>query len=253
MHSERFDGIIDYDAASVALPQADGTMLAAGFLRLGVTNIPLTRLEFPGSPISDQNRVVVRDVVNSGDYAFFVARSGTYNRWRWGVAPKLIFRHVGSELRGYGLGVDVGAGGRPLPDIPIEAGITVRDVFSTLMAWEQTGRKEIIPSTLRLGLASTFDLPLLEARLTPVLDFAYRFEFLGDSDAASMHGGLEYLIRNTFALRAGMDDERLTYGGGLVLKPMSIDYAYIGHDELGDTHRISVNVRWGHSTDNSRE
>lgn len=245
LHSERFDGVVDFDAAAVALPQPDGSVVGFGVVRLGVNGIALTDVEFPGSPISDVNRVVVRKVASSGDYAFYAAKSSTYRQWRWGIAPKLIFRHVGSELRGYGIGVDLGAGGRPLPSIPIEAGLSVRDVFSTLLAWEQTGHKEIIPSTVRFGLSSSIDLPLLEARLTPVVDGVYRFEFLGDSDAASLHAGIEYLVRDTFALRMGSDDNRLTYGGGISLRPVSIDYAFAGHDILGDTHRISVTIRWG--------
>jgi hypothetical protein len=245
MHSERFAGVVDYDVASLAIPQPDGSVPAIGLLRLGVNGIPFTRLEYPDQPLSDRNRVEVDKVVSSGDYALFVGKGEHYKRWRWGVAPKLIFRHVGSDLRAYGLGLDAGVGGRPIETLPIEAGIAARDLFSTVLAWEQTGRKELIPSTVRLGLSGRLNLPMLEAALTPAVDFSYRFENLGGSDAAALQIGAEYLIRNTFALRLGSDDGRMTFGGGLDLKPMSLDYAFIGHDELGDKHRISITARWG--------
>jgi len=70
-------------------------------------------------------------------------------------------------------------------------------------------------------------------------------ENLGGSDATALQAGVEYLIRSSFALRVGSDAGRLTFGGGLNLKPVSLDYAFVGHNELGDTHRISITTRWG--------
>ncbi len=244
MHSERFEGIVDYDAASIALSQPDGSVLAVGIIRLGVNGIPFTTLENPGSPLSEDNRVEVDKVVNDGEYAFFIGKAQRWGRWNWGLAPKLIYKHIGSDWRAYGLGLDAGISGRLLPDLPVNIGLAVRDLLGTVIAWEQTGRKEVITSTVRLGISGSFDFPALEARLTPVVDLSYRTEFLGASDAATVHAGLEYLVRNMIALRIGSDDGLTTFGGGLQLKPVSVDYAYIGHDQLGDTHRISINFRW---------
>lgn len=245
MHSERFDGVVDYDVAVYATPRPDNSVWSAGMIRLGVTGIHFTRLEDPNSPHSDVNRVEIDHTVNDGEYTFFAGIARNYRQWRWGLAPKLLFRHLGSDYRAYGLGVDVGGGGRPLPNIPVEAAVSIRDLLGTVLAWEQTGRKEVIPPTLRAGLAGNFLLPRLEARISPAIDVSYRFEVLGDSDALGLHLGLEYMVKNIVALRAGSDDGTLTVGGGLNLKPVSIDYAYAGHSNLGDTHRISITARWG--------
>ncbi|MFH0765182.1 MAG: hypothetical protein V2A61_02045 [Calditrichota bacterium] len=245
MHSERFTGIVDYDVAAVAQPQPDGSVLASGFIRLGVNGIPFTRKERPGAPLGDDNRVVVTKIVNEGEYAFYIAKAAKWGRWRWGVAPKLVFKHLGSDYRAYGLGVDVGVSGRPINQIPIEVGCVARDLWGTLLAWEQTGRKEIIVSSLRLGLASQFEVKALEARITPAVDVSYRLESLGDPGAGAVHWGLEYLVHDLVALRVGRDDTRLTFGGGLSLRPVSLDYAYVDHDQLGETHRVSLALRWG--------
>lgn len=254
MHSERFGGIVDYDAGSYAVPRQDGSVVSAGFIRLGVNGIAFTRLENPGQPHSETNRVEVDKWVNEAEYAFYAGIAndfessvwaGPFRSWRWGIAPKLIFKHFGTDYNAFGLGVDAGISGRIFKDIPIETGLAVRDLAGTVLAWAETGRKEIITPTLRAGIAGTFELPSLEATLTPVVDVSYRTEAIGDSDAVAVHAGFEYLVRHTAALRIGSDDGRLTFGGGLQLKPVSIDYAYIGHDELGDTHRISATIRWG--------
>ncbi len=245
MHSERFEGVVDYDAASVAIPQPDGSVWSAGMIRLGVNGIPFTKLQYPDlPPDAEGNRVLVDKVVNEAEYALFAAMSDKFGRWNWGVAPKLIFKHFGTESQAYGLGVDAGVSGRPLEWIPIDAGLVVRDLLGTVLLWD-TGRKEILAPTLRFGLSSIVKLPSLEATLVPVADIAYNFQNFGDSDAATLHFGLEYLVREIVALRVGQDDGELTFGGGLQFKPITINYAFISHDELGDTHRVSFGVRWG--------
>jgi len=248
MHSERFGGVVDYDAGVFAQPRPDGSVWSAGFLRLGVNGIPFTGLEDNSLEHSESNRVIVTDYVNEAEYAFFIAQARSYKHWRWGVAPKLLFRHFGSEYRAYGLGVDAGVAGRPLTSIPIDVGIAVRDMLGTVLAWEQTGRKEVIPPTIRLGFAGTLELPKLEATLTPAVDVSYRSEVLGDSDAAALHMGFEYLVKHMVALRVGSNDGNLTLGGGLNLRTFAVDYAFTGHEDLGDTHRISLIVKWGVKT-----
>lgn len=248
MHAERFAGVVDYSAAAIAAPRPDNSVLAAGMIRLGVNGIPFTRLENPGQPHSIDNRIEVDKYVNEGEYTFFIAKAARYKQWRWGIAPKLVFRHFSWDYRAYGLGVDIGAGGRLLPGIPIEAGVTVRDLLGTVLAWEQTGYKEVIPPTFRAGLAGKVNLPQLEAKMAVSLDVSYRSDLLGYWDAAALHLGLEYIVKDMVILRAGSDDSKFTVGGGLKLKPASIDYAWVGHDDLGDTHRISVTIRWGISS-----
>jgi len=253
MHSERFAGVVDYDAVSYAALQPDDKVLAVGMIRLGVNGIPFTRAEIPGQPIGQQNRVEIDKIVSSGEYAFYAARAGNYTlNWSflkgfgfdWGVAPKLIFKHIGS-YRAYGIGLDAGISRRFGNKRWLSVGAAAKDVCGTVMAWEQTGRKEIIIPTASAGVAFGLPLPALEADLTFAADGSYRTESFGESSAGAAHLGFEYLVRKVFALRVGADDGEPTFGGGINLKPVSIDYAYIGHDQLGETHRISVTARWG--------
>jgi len=245
MHSERFTGIVDYDVAAMAQPQSDGSVLAGGFIRLGVNGIPFTRKENPGAPLGDDNRVEVAKMVNEGEYAFYIAKAAKWGRWRWGAAPKLVFKHFGSAYQAYGLGIDAGLSGKPVEKIPLEAGLVVRDLCGTLLSWEQTGHKEIIVPSLRLGLATQIEVKPLEAQITPAVEVSYRLESLGDKGAGAVHWGFEYLVHKLAALRVGRDDTRFTFGGGLNLRPVTIDYAFVDHNQLGETHRVSLALRWG--------
>jgi len=253
MHSERFAGVVDYDAVSYAATQPDGRVLAVGLIRLGVNGIPFTKLENPGQPLGEDNRVEVDKIVTDGEYAIYTARAGRFSRttglfsgfgFNWGLAPKLIFKHIGS-YRAYGVGLDAGVSRRFGEKRWLSVGAALKDACGTVLAWEQTGRKEVIIPTASGGVAFGTPLPALEADLTIAADGSYRIESLGDPHAGAVHFGLEYLVRRVFALRAGADDGEPTFGGGVNLKPVSIDYAFIGHDQLGETHRISVTARWG--------
>ena len=187
---------------------------------------------------------MIDKIVNEAEYALFVAKSDRYRQWNWGIAPKLLFKHFGSEHSAFGLGADVGIRGIPFARVPLNLGLAVRDVFGTVLMWD-SGRSEVIAPNVRFGTSYALQLPSLEATIVPAVDIAYHFENFGDSDGAKLHLGCEYVVRNLVALRVGQDDDRLTFGGGIKFKPLSLDYAFIGHDELGESHRVSVNIRWG--------
>jgi len=60
--------------------------------------------------------------------------------------------------------------------------------------------------------------------------------------------GLEILFSNVFALRGGVfyqEKFNFTAGAGFNIKPVSIDYAYLPHNELGQAQRVSFLVRFG--------
>ena len=242
MHNERFDGVVDYDAVVLALPRPDLSTMSVGIIRMGINGIPFTTLEQPGQPISNQNRIIVDRMVNAGYYGFFFGLARKKGELRWGIAPKLIYKHI--DAKAVGLGIDAGISGTPFKRFPLNAGLAVRDLFGTVLAWD-TGREEIVLSTLRAGLSTSFHISTLEATITPVMDVAYRFEAFGDSDAASLHAGCEYKVRNLVALRIGSDDGRLTFGGGVSLLALDVDYAFVDHDDLNSTHRVSLTIRWG--------
>lgn len=253
MHSERFAGVVQYDAVVYAVPERGERILAAGVLRSGVNGIPFTRLEHPGQPLGVNNRVVVDKIVSDGEYAFYLARAATVRApipllgelsLNWGLAPKLIFKHIGS-YRAYGLGLDAGVAYRSAGDDWFGAGASLRDACGTVLAWEQTGQKEVIVPTIRFGFGVGYSLVKLQANASVTIDGIYRFESLGDNGAFAVNAGGEYVIAKMVALRVGSEDGRLTYGGGLQISRFRVDYAFIGHRDLGDSHRVSINFQWG--------
>ncbi|MFC1512693.1 PorV/PorQ family protein [bacterium] len=70
--------------------------------------------------------------------------------------------------------------------------------------------------------------------------------------------GLEYWIKDIIAFRTGFRSgldvgEGLRLGAGFKTSMFLLDYAFAGFGELGDTHRISLSVRFGKGAQMGRE
>lgn len=254
MHDEQFGSIANYDFGAVAFPFGTDASLGLSVIRYGVDDIPDTRnagvdangnLTYDPAQFSriDPSRVTM---FSAADWAFLFtyARMATENL-SYGGNVKVIRRNLGDNSA-TGLGVDVGILYKIYPNLSL--GANLQDITTTLLAWD-TGRKELISPTFKLGAAGL--LEALGGRFVPAVDFDVRFE---NRRYASMlhigrvsidiHSGLEFQFKNILALRAGFSDIKApTLGAGIHLPKLNIDYSFMKfdkQDQLGNTHRISL-------------
>ena len=267
MHAERFKGEVNYDYAGFAKPMRGRGTLSVMLIRLGIDNIPDTRnalLDFgldgiPGTndqgegngfldPAGERLDISRIRYFSNADYAFFASYAKPKTeRFAYGATMKLIRRAIG-ENSAYGIGFDAGVRYRSGRQLLL--GANLMDATSTLVAWD-TGRRELISPTLKLGAAYPIALKSFSGVITPLLDADIRFENRGEAAQVSfgrasidMHFGAELNISKRVFLRAGYDDiKRFTAGAGVYVKNFNIDYSFASFNdiaELGDTHRISV-------------
>jgi hypothetical protein len=85
--------------------------------------------------------------------------------------------------------------------------------------------------------------------MSPAFDVDIRFEgrdyaaqFAAGPMSIDSHFGWEYQLRELLALRLGSDVGRFAVGAGISLPKLQIDYAFLSHDDLGETHRISARL-----------
>lgn len=238
MHAESFGGLVGHDYLGFALPlKALHSALGIGLLRLGVDEIPYTEWD----PQTQRPRVLKE--VNDAEYALFFsyARTG----WRGlsiGGSAKLIRKGVGDDYA-LGLGVDAGALWRPRPRWAL--GAKLADVTSTPLAWN-SGEKECILPMLKLGIAFISTPRALRGEILLALDADIRFEGRDYAAWASMgevsldpRAGLEYWYRHRVALRVGILSEQFSAGVSIRLGAGGVDYAFLAHDELDNSHRLS--------------
>ena len=94
-----------------------------------------------------------------------------------------------------------------------------------------------IPSNYRLGVA-VFPFPDVSLLLDLTYEDRYKEQF---------HLGQEIKLLKNLALRFGIQTAPACYAFGIGLNwaKFALDYAYLNHSILGNTHKISFSYGWG--------
>lgn len=251
MHSERFAGIVNWDCLMYGMPVRSDLVIGIGFYRLGVDNIPLTRLTNPGQDIGTiyvddsgtqiLNTPYAYDSVNDTEMALVVGfgkrRTG---RLAFGGNVKILRKDVG-VADAWGIGFDAGVFLYPYKKLQVSTVLT--DGTTTLIAWS-TGRQELVAPKVRLGAAYPFQMR--KFNFLPVVDLLVHNESSGlDSQirlnqaGVNVQTGLEINYFNRVAFRFGSDAGRFVGGLGVGFASFRLDYGFASHADLGNSHRIS--------------
>ena len=91
-----------------------------------------------------------------------------------------------------------------------------------------------LPASYRLGAAYS-------ARLFDD-SFSVSSDLISYPDQSRVNLGFEYLMRNFFAVRAGVTGGALRGGIGIYANLFSFDYAYTGNADLGAAHQFSIGI-----------
>lgn len=235
-HEERF-GLVDGDFAALALPRTRLGNLAFSLLRVGVAQVPFTALQDPSQPIGPDNRPVLLSEETSADYALYLSGGRRiHRRLEVGASLKLLYSSVGS-FHAYGFGFDTGLRLRLGWGLALAANL--RDLSTTPLIWNTDTTDRIQPS-LQVGMA--LSLLLAGGRATALLASRGGGEAEDESGAAPLNAGCEYWFKN-IALRAGWEEERRAFGLGLQPhRRLALDLAYLEHDGLDPTYRVSANL-----------
>ena len=245
MHAEQFAGIVKYDFGSFAVPFGPHRSLGVSLIRLGVDDIKRTDLENPNAKLGPTNRPLVIGTFSDAEYALFltyaVKRS---NHLSFGGNIKILHKALGDHSA-WGLGFDIAALYNPVGNLQV--GLNLQDITSTILAWD-TGRRELIVPAMKAGVSYPLAVPMVGGSMSPAIDFEIRFEgrdfasqFAAGPVSLDSHFGWEYQ-REAFAFRFGSDVGDFAAGAGISLPKLQIDYAFMSHSDLGDTHRISARL-----------
>lgn len=254
MHDERFGNLMNYDYGAVALPYGSNASVGISVMRMGIDGIPDTRdalIDYTGGGILDDAARLDYDRITEhswADWAVYLTYSMRRSeRFSYGFNVKLVRRDF-MEFHATGIGFDVGFMYNPTGNLFL--GVNAQDITTTLVAWN-TGTNDLISPTLKIGSGYMFEA--LGGRFLPLLDLDVRFENRRIASNMSFgpvsvdfHGGLEFSVRNLFALRAGYNDlGNVTMGAGISLPKLDLDYSFAefgGTEGLGNTHRISLRI-----------
>ncbi len=241
MHAESFGGLVTQDYAGLTWPlNPSNSALGLGLFRLAVDDIPYTEWD----PQTERPRLIKE--VSDAEYALFFSYARLASaRWRLGGSAKLIYKKVGDDAA-FGMGVDAGMQYRLRRWLHF--GARLSDLTATPVAWN-SGQKDYILPMLTLGTTGILSLPPLRGDLRLAVDMETRFEGREAAAWASAgrisldpRTGLEYWYREMLSVRAGWQPERFTAGVSLRISRWGLDYAFLGHEELESSHRLSALV-----------
>lgn len=259
MHAEQFGSVVNYEFLSYTMPLgtpgSPKQSLAISLIRLGVDNIPDTRgLEFidvngngkfdypEDRLIVDESRFVF-DSDNDVALLFSYARA-VGGRFSLGGNVKVIHQWLGDSLRSNGFGLDFGA--IYVGPHGVSAGVKLSDATTTRILWN-TGVNEFIAPSLRMGGAKTFSIHNRRHLITAAFDAQVGFSDERLSSQAHLgtvtfefHPGVEYWLERKVALRAGLEAKNFAAGAGFRHRIVGLDYAFLDHQDLDASHRITL-------------
>jgi hypothetical protein len=268
MHAEQFGSLANHDYIGFAQPLS-GTgrrsSVGIGLIRFSVDNILVTkdayvdlnhngqwdpRHQDESGHIVDAEPILPDRFRTESDTEYGLLLSyarEVSDRFALGGNAKLIRQGL-LDNTSFGMGLDLGIlyhGGYGL-----DFGARLADATTTLISWD-TGHRESVMPSLSLGASWTRPLEAVHGNLTAVASVNSSFDgrkeasqFSGGPWGGDFQGGLEYWYGRSVAARVGSDAGHFTAGAGLRFRGLGADYAYLSHEELDATHRISASVRF---------
>lgn len=256
MHAERFGGIVNYDFLGFGMLFGEKRAMGLGIVRLGVDHIPMTRILNPERALGELytdpqgklvlNRPYVAKYVSDQEWAFLFGYAvEKTEKWALGCNLKTLYKAMG-DFSAWGLGLDVGARWNPFGRL--STGLTLKDVTTTLLAWNN-GQKEWIAPRVTLGFA--YPLFIQKFSFLPALDWGCGLNGIGEVSRwhwgimdFEVAGGVEISYLDWIAFRIGSGHGRWNIGTGFRVSMFRFDYSYSSHADLGNSHHISTVLQW---------
>jgi len=241
MHGSYFAGVEKQEFLVFSIPDAMGyeKPIAFSLYLLSVGSNKETELE-PGDTIPEDGNLKVVDTSGMKAYRLTVSSSKGLLGGYIGATLKFIGEDL-SVVSAWGVGLDLGYLYRRGP---IGLGLLVRDVFSTPLFWD-SGKREAINPSIRAGISYHFRKSFLFSLDGLFFTEGRKAEAPIELGFLSLepHLGAEVAITKFLSLRGGFDAGNFTFGVGLDVDFLSLDYAFLAHSELGGSHRVSLGFR----------
>lgn len=244
MHAETFGSLLNHDYVAYidSRPKENSLIQSFGFYLyyLGGGGIKITQL-------NEFNRAEVIKEESHGDYLLAGSLAGSlHDKIDFGITAKIIYRDIGTET-GKGLTMDAGMLYRFKKSIHL--GLMVTDITTGFIrysgdSFDSGSNSESIYPTVKPGLMleHTFKDFRGSYYMSGDIKFEnikYAAQYWSGPLSLDTHFGFELGYKNLLFGRIGFDIGRFTAGAGFSFSNISLDFAYLHHDDLDETYRIS--------------
>jgi len=242
MHAETFGSLINHDIICLSWPGPKESRFAAGgmFYYLGGGGVAITALD------SLTERPYILETRGHADYLVGVSLAYRASpSWSWGITGKFIYRDIVSETA-TGLGLDAGVLWRPTGRLRL--GVKAADITGTYISYNTGTTETIVP---HLVCGAQLDYPVGLWLITGAADVETFFEnrrsgsqIWAGAVSSDVHVGLEAGYRGLVFGRLGSDIGHLTAGMGVKLWQWDFDLAFLDHEKLDNSYRVSLGYRF---------
>jgi len=240
MHAEEYMGLLAYDTFSAIW--GDQFKLSVVVTRIGIDDIPLTKLTDPDEPLSFQNRPYKYKSVNNSDLVLYLGFARKFGNYNLGLTPKFAYRNLAEES-GFGFGADISS--YYIINRNWMVGAKIRDFFSTQILWNN-GTHEIVNPSLDIETNYSFTFPIIKRNSKIFFRLEMFTEAREEAAIISLkplsldpHLGLELDMHTNISFLLGYDVRNLTSGLSLEFRNWKINYGFELDTELENSHRLS--------------
>ena len=244
MHAEEYMGLLTYDTASAIWGKDN--KFSVVITRIGINDIPLTKLVNPEDSLSYSNRPYKYKSINNSDYVVYFGLSRKIGRYIIGLTPKIAYRNLAEES-GFGFGADISTFFELTKKMLVA--VKIRDFFTTQILWGN-GTHEIVNPGIDAGLKYKFFFPIFQKNAQLFLGTEIYTE---DRDTASKlslsflsldyHLGCEINMHEVVDVYFGYDIDNFTTGLSLNYNNWKINYSFEQNSELENSHRVSIGYK----------
>ncbi len=217
-----------YNYLGVVYPLSN-QVFALTVLNAGVSGIPKTVAK-DGNPIEN-------GTFASANNAAIISWAGSFDDTASAGINAKMFMSSLYNASAIGCGVDAGAKFSLRNNL--DAGLAIQDIYSFVQWDTASDAKDVVPAVIKAGLA----WKIVEEKLTLAGDIGK----VADSNDIKYNLGAEYLIGESFAVRAGIDEGNIAAGFGVKnISMMNLDYAlrFDDLDKNSNRHFITVGLNF---------
>jgi len=265
-HQSRIAGMINSELIGFNKNLTDSNWVSISLLYEGVSNIPDTRnvlLDWgvdgvfgtfdtgEGNGVLDEGeRLDVNKIgyFSQNQFGLYGAISRPYRKWQVGLGVKLLVHTIDNHYA-IGAGINIGAY-KALKNTHI--GIVLNNSPSSGLIWDN-GNIELSPGSVSVGIHHLISLEKYNIEINPICktnfliaDRTIDSRLLFNTIPFELFGALEVIYGENIFLRFGLfQSGSLSTGLGIILKNISIDYAFIIDNSikgLDDNHLITIGL-----------
>ncbi len=241
MHAEEYAGLLKYDTFSAIFGKSK--KFALSVMRIGIDDIPLTKLENPEDSLYYGNRPYKYRSVNNSDIIAYFGLYRNIGNYVLGITPKIVYRNLADD-NAYGFGADISTNFQINSNLKLS--VKLRDIFTTHILWSNSTHEFINPS-LDYELRYDTILPIVSKNMK----LFFRNEVYGENRELASNFSLSILsvdyhigaaldINQFLDFYLGYEINNFTTGFSFSWKDWKVNYSFQHNTELENSQRLSL-------------